>query len=132
VVTPTIALITQAIFHGNGPVDFQSLAIGAHAVLKDGKPVLDAHGNPTLAGGIMIGNFVNSVVSFLILAGVVFFLLVKPMNKLMAAISRPVPPPGAPPPPEDILLLREIRDAVTKGAGGTPVIKAEGRTSAEG
>jgi len=59
VVTPAITLITTSIFHGNGPVDFQSLAIGAHAVIQNGKPILDAHGNPDLQGGIMIGNFIN-------------------------------------------------------------------------
>ena len=115
VVTPAIALVTTAVFHGKG-VDFQSLAIGAHQVIQNGQPVLDAHGNATLEGGIMIGDFINSVVSFFILAAVVFFLLVKPMNKLLAAINKPSPPPDAPPPPEDILLLREIRDSLKKPA----------------
>jgi len=116
VVTPAIALVTTTLFHGNSPVDFQSLAIGAHQVIENGKAVLDAHGNPSLAGGIMIGSFINSIVSFLILAAVVFFLLVKPMNKLMAAVNKPVPPPDAPAPPEDVLLLREIRDSLKKPA----------------
>jgi len=114
VVTPAITLISTAIFRGNGPVDFQSMAIGAHEVIENGKPVLDAHGNPSLAGGIMIGDFINNVVSFFILAAVVFFLLVKPMNKLMTAINKPTPPPDAPPPAEEILLLREIRDSLNK------------------
>jgi len=114
VITPGIALITRALFHGSGPVDFQSLAIGAHPLIQNGKAALDSHGNPVLQGGIMIGDFINSVASFLILAAVVFFLLVKPMNRLMSAVNRPVPPPDAPPPPEDILLLREIRDSLKK------------------
>ena len=61
----------------------------------------------------MIGTFLNNVVQFLILAAVVFFLLVKPMNKLMTTLSKPAPAP-APATPEDILLLREIRDALKK------------------
>jgi large conductance mechanosensitive channel len=65
-------------------------------------------------GTILIGDFINTAVSFLILAAVVFFLIVKPMNALMAKVNRPVPPPDAPPPPEDIILLREIRDALKK------------------
>ncbi|HEX4085729.1 MAG TPA: large conductance mechanosensitive channel protein MscL [Chthoniobacteraceae bacterium] len=65
-------------------------------------------------GPIMIGDFANTVISFLILATVVFFLIVKPMNALMAKINKPVPPPDAPPPAEDIVLLREIRDALAK------------------
>jgi len=116
VITPAITLITTTLFHGSGPIDFQSIAIGAHQVIVNGKPALDAHGNPTLAGGIMIGTFINSVVSFVILAAVVFFLLVKPMNRLMTAMNKPVPPPDAPAPPEDILLLREIRDSLKKPA----------------
>jgi large conductance mechanosensitive channel len=62
----------------------------------------------------MIGNFMNAVVSFLILAAVVFFCLVKPMNALMAKVNKPVPPPDAPAPAEDIVLLREIRDSLKK------------------
>jgi len=116
VVTPALTLVSTTIFRGNGPVDFQSLAIGAHEVIQNGQVVMDAHGKPSLQGGIMIGDFINSVVSFFILAAVVFFLLVKPMNKLMAAMNKPVPPPDAPPPPEDILLLREIRDSLKKPA----------------
>jgi len=116
VVTPAISLITTSLFHGKGLGDFQSLAIGAHEVIENGQVMRDAHGNPDLQGGIMIGNFINNVVSFLILAGVVFFLLVKPMNKLVATISGPVPPPDAPPPAEDILLLREIRDSLKRPA----------------
>jgi large conductance mechanosensitive channel len=66
------------------------------------------------AGPIMVGNFINAVVAFLILAAVVFFVLVKPMNKFMASINKPPPPaPPAPPAPE-VLLLTEIRDLLKK------------------
>jgi large conductance mechanosensitive channel len=94
VITPLIGMI-------GGKPDFSNIAIGAHKATVGGKEVL--------TGGIMIGNFMNEVVSFLIMAGVVFFLLVKPMNKLMAAVKKPAPA-AAPPTPEDVLLLREIRD----------------------
>jgi large conductance mechanosensitive channel len=67
-------------------------------------------------GPVMIGSFINALVSFLILAAVVFFLIVKPMNALMAKVNKPVPPPDAPAPAEDILLLREIRDSLKKPA----------------
>jgi large conductance mechanosensitive channel len=110
VITPTIALF------GGGP-DFSGIAIGAHEVLDKTTrlPLLGANGKPLLEGGIMIGDFLNSVVSFLILAGVVFFFLVKPMNKLMASIVKPAPP-AAPSTPEDVLLLREIRDSLRKSS----------------
>ncbi len=75
--------------------------------LAGGKPDFSA----LHLGPIMIGNFLNAVVSFLIMAAVVFFVLVKPMNQLMARLKKPTPPP-APATPEDVLLLREIRDAL--------------------
>jgi large conductance mechanosensitive channel len=61
-------------------------------------------------GPIMIGNFINAVVSFGILAAVVFFVLVKPMNKLMERLKKPDGPAAPPITPDDVLLLREIRD----------------------
>jgi large conductance mechanosensitive channel len=48
-------------------------------------------------GPVMVGNFVNAVVAFIILAAVVFFVIVKPASKLMA--PKPAPPPPAGPPP---------------------------------
>ena len=99
VITPIIALC------GGGKLNFSQLAIGGHHVI-------DAAGKDTLVGGIMVGNFINAVINFLILAFVVFFLFVKPMNKLMSTINKPPPPPPAPTTPEDVLLLREIRDSL--------------------
>jgi len=61
-------------------------------------------------GPIGIGNFINQVVGFLILAAVVFFVLVKPMNKLMASLNKKPATAAIPAPPEDVVLLREIRD----------------------
>jgi large conductance mechanosensitive channel len=40
---------------------------------------------------IMIGNFVNAAVSFLIVAFVVYFFMVLPINKLMAKFKGPTP-----------------------------------------
>ena len=48
---------------------------------------------------IMIGNFVNATISFLILAAVVFFIIVKPYNHLMEKFEKkPAPTPAGPPP----------------------------------
>ncbi len=99
VIMPTIGML------GAAP-NFSDIAIGAHmAPGPDGKPLLQ--------GGIMIGNFMNACVAFLILAAVVFFFLVKPMNALMAKVMKPGAPADVPP-PEDIVLLREIRDSLKK------------------
>jgi large conductance mechanosensitive channel len=40
---------------------------------------------------IMIGNFLNATVSFLIVAFVVYFFMVLPINKLMARMNKPAP-----------------------------------------
>ena len=61
-------------------------------------------------GPFAIGHFINTIFSFLILAAVVFFLLVKPMNKLMASLNKKPATAAVPAPPEDVILLREIRD----------------------
>ena len=62
-------------------------------------------------GPILIGNFINAVVAFIILAAVVFFVIVKPASKLMA--PKPAPPAPAGPPPatlDDVVAaLKELR-----------------------
>ncbi|HUX44782.1 MAG TPA: large conductance mechanosensitive channel protein MscL [Terracidiphilus sp.] len=49
-------------------------------------------------GVIQIGNFLNAVVAFLIVAGVVYFAIVLPMNAVSARIKRRQPPAPEPPP----------------------------------
>lgn len=55
------------------------------------------------------GAFLDVLIAFLVVAAVVFFLVVKPVNALMQRIARPDEPEQAAP-AEDVLLLREIRD----------------------
>lgn len=47
------------------------------------------------SGVIQIGNFLNAIVAFLIIAGVVYFVIVVPMNAVMARMKKPEAP--APP-----------------------------------
>lgn len=58
---------------------------------------------------INLGVFINSVISFLIVAFAVF-LLVKGINRLRR--EQEAAPAEPPAPPEDVLLLREIRDSL--------------------
>jgi large conductance mechanosensitive channel len=58
------------------------------------------------------GSFVTVLVNFVILAFIIF-VMVKQINRLKR--SEPAAPPAPPPPtPEDVLLLREIRDSLTR------------------
>ena len=61
------------------------------------------------------GDFLNALVTFLLVATVVFFLVVKPVNALMAALSPEEPEPEAPtrPCPE---CLSQIPRAATRCA----------------
>ena len=68
--------------------------------------------------GVGLGSFLNASLAFVMLAAVVFFLVVKPMNALTARARRkaetdPVTPP---PLPEEVRLLMEIRDLLKRGA----------------
>ena len=61
------------------------------------------------------GHFINTVITFLTVAAAIFFLVVKPMNVLLARRkAKEEPAPESP--TEDILLLTEIRDLLRAGA----------------
>jgi large conductance mechanosensitive channel len=61
------------------------------------------------------GAFLNVLISFLSIAAVIFFLVVKPMNTIMARAARKEEP-ASDAPSEDTVLLTEIRDELrTRG-----------------
>ncbi|WFE33189.1 large conductance mechanosensitive channel protein MscL [Micromonospora sp. WMMD975] len=63
--------------------------------------------------------FVNAVITFLLTAAALYFLVVYPMNRLAERRKRgEEPPPAAP--SEEVKLLTEIRDALVAGGPGTP------------
>jgi large conductance mechanosensitive channel len=62
-------------------------------------------------GPVGVGNFVNAVLSFLIKAAGLYFLVILPFMKLAARMA--AAPPPAPPTPTETL-LREIRDLLAK------------------
>jgi large conductance mechanosensitive channel len=63
-------------------------------------------GEVTLAE-VNVGHFINAVISFIIVAAVVYFFVVTPYNKVQRRISKGEEPA---PPAADIALLTEIRD----------------------
>ncbi|MBO9715436.1 MAG: large-conductance mechanosensitive channel protein MscL [Pseudoxanthomonas sp.] len=69
---------------------------------------VDAAGNVVPAVGIGIGEFLNAIVQFVIVAFAIF-MLVKAINRLA---RREPPAPAAP--SEEVLLLREIRDSLKR------------------
>lgn len=104
-----------------GGVDFSGyfLRLGAIPPSYTGSPsnyaALKAAGVPLIG----FGQFITVVINFLILAFIVF-LLVRTVNKLLAAAEREkaegVAPPAAD--PADVVLLREIRDELKKRNAG--------------
>jgi large conductance mechanosensitive channel len=62
----------------------------------------------------LYGAFLQAVITFMTIAAVVFFLVVKPMNFLMARVRRGEEP-ASEAPAEDVVLLREIRDLLREG-----------------
>jgi large conductance mechanosensitive channel len=96
----TAAFITPLIALVGGKADFSALTL-------------------TISGTeFPYGQFLNALISFLIIAAVVFFFVVRPMNALMARLKRPDEEPEAP--SAEVATLLEIRDllATERGAGG--------------
>ena len=76
------------------------------------RPALKAAGAADIAtwapGGILLGKFIAAILTFIIIA-FVLFLIIKGLNSLRKKEAAALAPT-----PEEILLLREIRDAVRK------------------
>jgi len=91
VVMPPIGLLI-------GGIDFSELVITLREATAGAEAVT-----------IGIGEFVNALIQFMIVAFAIF-LVVKAINRMRRKAEETPPPPAAP--PEDIVLLREIRDAL--------------------
>jgi large conductance mechanosensitive channel len=92
VVTATVTLILDIIGKIGGEPDF-----------SDYSP-----------GGVSVGAWITAVISFLIMAAVVYFLIVLPYTKAKERYF-PSEEPGA---PADVQLLTEIRDLLASRQGG--------------
>ncbi len=84
VVTATVGLIMDLVGKAGGTPDFSNYS----------------------PGGVSVGVWITAVISFLIMAAVVYFLIVVPYTKAKERFF-PSPEPGT---PEDVVLLQEIRD----------------------
>ncbi len=101
VIMPIIGLIL-------GGVDFSNLGI----IMRDGdqyRSVAEA----VAAGApvIQYGAFINTVINFLLIALVLFF-IVKSFNEMKKKFDKPEAPAAPPEPSAEVKLLTEIRDAL--------------------
>jgi large conductance mechanosensitive channel len=74
---------------------------------------------------VNVGLFINAVISFLIVAAVIYFFVITPYNKLQERMAKGEEP--TPPAPE-IALLSEIRDLLAARPGTTNVEGGGGLT----
>jgi large conductance mechanosensitive channel len=114
VMTPLLGLFT-------GGTDFSGLFLNLSGAPMESVPQAREAGQAVLAYGL----FLNAVISFLIVAWVLFF-VVRGINRLRRAAGPPTAPTGAPdtpPAPTDVELLAEIRDllrAQSERSGAAP------------
>jgi large conductance mechanosensitive channel len=110
VVSSFVKDIVNPIIGGlTGGVDFSNLFIN----LSEGEYDSLAAASEAGAATINYGLFINAIISFMIVAWVMFF-VVKGMNILKAKEEAPAAPAEPPPPPREEVLLEEIRDLLAK------------------
>jgi large conductance mechanosensitive channel len=97
-------LIMPLVGKVTGGLDFSNYYIGLNGQ-PPGLPLAEAK----KAGAVFAyGNFITVLISFIILAFIIF-LMIKQINNLKKEA-----PPAPAAPPEDVLLLRQIRDSLKK------------------
>ena len=97
---------------------FVNVILGIVAIIAGGPPDFD----DVKLGNLTVGPFITALVTFVIIAAVVYFFVVTPYNKLQERrAAGQEPEPAAP--AEDIALLQEIRDLLAarsnNSGGGT-------------
>lgn len=106
VIMPPIGVVT-------GGVDFSQLYIplsdASYATLAEAKKA----GAPVMNYGV----FINNVISFAIVA-FVLFMVIKAMNKMR--LKQEEEPATEPAPSQEVVLLQEIRDALVKSPPSKP------------
>ena len=100
IIMPPIGVVT-------GGVDFSSIFIALNGEHYDSLAAARQAGAPTMN----IGLFINNVISFVIVA-FVLFMAIKAMNQLRR--KQEEEPASEPPPSREVVLLEEIRDALVK------------------
>ncbi len=91
---------------------FTDLLIGAISKVLGGEPNF----NDIQPGGLLVGAFLTALVTFLIIAFVVYFFVVKPYEAARTRFAREEEDAA---PPEDVQVLKEIRDLLAGRPTGT-------------
>ena len=92
-----------------GGVDFTGLKIVIKSAVIDGAGAIS---QPAVS--VNYGNFIQSAITFLLIALAVFMFVVKPMNAMRKRMEKAVEPAGPPAPTKEESLLTEIRDLLKK------------------
>lgn len=108
IINPVLGVITGGINFSNY---FVALGPGEFATLAEAQ----AAGAATVNYGL----FVNSIISFLIVAWTLFF-VIKATNRLRKRAEEAPASPSTPEPAADVRLLTEIRDILARGAAAGP------------
>ena len=106
IIMPPIGVIT-------GGMDFSNMFVALNGQHYDSLAQARQAGAPTMNFGL----FINSVISFTIVA-FVLFMVVKAMNQLRR--KQEEQPATEPPPSREVELLQEIRDALVKNDSSCP------------
>ena len=106
IIMPPIGVIT-------GGMDFSNMFVALNGEHYDSLAQARQAGAPTMNFGL----FINSVISFTIVA-FVLFMVVKAMNQLRR--KQEEQPATEPPPLREVELLQEIRDALVKNDSSRP------------
>ena len=101
IIMPPMGVVT-------GGVDFSNMFVPLNGLHYDSLAQAKQAGAPTVNFGV----FINNLISFLIVA-FVLFMVVKAMNQLRRRQEED--PTAEPPPSREVQLLEEIRDALVEG-----------------
>jgi large conductance mechanosensitive channel len=104
IIMPPIGVVT-------GGVDFSNMFVALNGEHYDSLTQARQAGAPTVNFGV----FINNVISFMIVA-FVLFMAIKGMNQLRR--KQEEEPATEPPPSQEVQLLQQIRDALVAGGPG--------------
>jgi large conductance mechanosensitive channel len=106
IIMPPIGVVT-------GGVDFSNMFVALNGEHYDSLAQARQAGAPTINFGV----FINNVISFAIVA-FVLFMVIKGMNQLRR--KQEEQPATEPPPSQEVQLLQQIRDELVSGGSGRP------------